>query len=77
MYIFLTSFRAIEQETGELKTYGGPNLPAISWAMAEAWCKRFAPHLKVEGLLVAEIPCKEGRIHDACTENIIEYITYN
>lgn len=61
MDLYTTTIKAISPIDGELKTYGGPNVPGISFADAQNYCENNGlSYCKVDGLLVAEIPCKEG-----------------
>ena len=55
MKLFATEFRAICQTTGELKTYGGPNMPAFTLSMAKRWCFENAGYLEVVGELSWEV----------------------
>lgn len=57
---FITEFRAVRWSDGEIITYGGENITALTHQMAQAWCDENKPWLKVLGELIAEIPCKEG-----------------
>ena len=54
----MTEFQAICAKTGELKTYGGPNLVRLTWESAQEWCYENAGHLVVVGQLLMEIPAK-------------------
>ena len=61
MDLYSTTIKAISHIDGELKTYVGPNVPGISFADAQNYCENnVLGYCKVDGLLVAEIPCKEG-----------------
>lgn len=60
MKTWATEIKAICPLTGKLKTYGGDNVEAPTWAMAQQWCNENKGYLKVIGELIAEIPCKEG-----------------
>lgn len=55
MNIYLTELRAIDQTTGELKTFAGPNIDAPTQSIAEANCRINYPYLRVIGKLVATI----------------------
>jgi hypothetical protein len=60
MRTWMTEFEAICAKTGELKTYGGPNLVRLTWESAQEWCYENAGHLVVVGQLLMEIPAKRG-----------------
>jgi len=60
MKLWVTEFRAVRISDGEIITYGGENVTALTYSMAQEWCDENKPWLKVLGELVAEIPCKEG-----------------
>ena len=58
---FTTTVRAIDPADGELKTWGGDRVQAISWAEAQHILNTTERgYMKVDGELVAEIPCKPG-----------------
>lgn len=60
MDIYLTSFKKINA-FGEIKTYAGPDVPGISFKDAQDYCNNNGlSHCQVDGLLIAEIPYKEG-----------------
>lgn len=73
MDLYTTTIRAISPIDGELRTYVGPNVPGISFADAQNYCeKNGLGYCKVEGLLVAEIPCKQGT-YEPDWDNMIDY----
>ena len=53
---YTTQFKAIDISDGELKTYGGEHIKAISFEEAEQFCKVNKPWLEVKGKLISEIP---------------------
>lgn len=56
-----TTLRAINNETGELATFGGQHIEALTMSMAQEWCnKNGLGYLTVIGELIMTIPCKEG-----------------
>jgi hypothetical protein len=58
---FLTEIDAINPATGEMCKWCGPNIPALTWSMAEKHCQENGlGYCKVIGELIAEIPCKPG-----------------
>lgn len=60
MSIYTTTIVAIDPNTGELKHYAGPNISAISFSDAQRYCENNGlGYCKVEGLLLAEVPCKK------------------
>ena len=61
MKVFTTEIRAIDPICGEMKTWAGPNIRAISYSDAEDYLQRHGlGYCRVSGQLIAEIPCKEG-----------------
>lgn len=62
MNLYLTEFIAKDLFDGELKTYAGPRIEAISFQKAEEYCRKFHPYLRVIGELEAEI-VDDGVIH--------------
>jgi hypothetical protein len=60
MKIWLTEIKALDANTGEIKIWGGDNVEAPTWDMAQKWCNENKGYLKVIGELISEIPCKEG-----------------
>ena len=55
MNIYLTELRAIDRQTGGLKTFAGPRIEAPTWELAEAECRVNYPYLQVVGKLEAEV----------------------
>jgi hypothetical protein len=72
MKIFCTEIRAIDPHTGEMKTWCGENIEALSFNDAVKWCRENMGYLKVLGELAVEIPCKEGT-YEPDFENMIDY----
>lgn len=68
MNLYLTEFIAKDLFDGELKTYAGPRIEAISFQKAEEYCRKFHPYLRVIGELQAEM-VDEGVIHYNYTDN--------
>lgn len=56
--IFTTIIRAIDPTDGEVKTWSGQYINAISWEEAESLCRPFE---KVDGILWSEIDFKTGK----------------
>ncbi len=57
---YTTQLRAISATTGQLTTYCGPNVPAISIETAQQYCEANGlGYCVVTGELVAEISCKK------------------
>lgn len=76
---YLTQIRAECAFIGEMKTFAGPNVPGISFADAEEYCKRNGMwYCKVVGRLVADIPCKDGS-YEPDYEKMVDYeiVKYN
>jgi hypothetical protein len=72
MRTWMTEFQAICAKTGELKTYGGPNLVRLTWESAQDWCYENAGHLVVVGQLLVEIPAKRGE-DGACRDELKQF----
>jgi hypothetical protein len=72
MKIWVTEIKALEAITGKMKTWGGENVEAPTWELAQKWCDENKGYLKVIGELVAEIPCKEGT-YEADFSKMIDY----
>lgn len=61
MKFWCTTITAIDPITTEMKSWCGPNVPGINKADAERYCqKNGLGYCKVDGELIAEIPCIEG-----------------
>jgi hypothetical protein len=61
---WVTSLRAIDPETNELKTWAGPRVPGLNMEDAQGWCVlNGMGYLTVTGELVCEIDA-EGRETD-------------
>jgi len=57
--LYTTTIKAIDPLDGELKTWGGPNVPGISFADARRYCDNNGlGYCEVTGVLVAEIGTK-------------------
>lgn len=48
---FITEFKAVEANTGELKKYGGENIYAENFKAAQDYCNKHHPYLNVIGEL--------------------------
>ena len=68
MNLYLTEFPAKDLFDGEIKTYAGPRIEAISFQKAEEYCRKFHPYLRVIGELQAEM-VDEGVIHYNFNDN--------
>lgn len=61
MDMYITEIKAECPYTGQMKIWGGPNVPGINLQDAQNYCENNGlGYCKVIGKLVAEIPCKEG-----------------
>lgn len=69
-----TEFTAPDARTGEMKTWGGEDVEAPTWDLAQQWCYDNRGHLKVVGELVVTIPCKAGT-HDPDWDKMIDHET--
>ncbi len=75
--IFVTEIRAISPIDGELKTYGGPNVPGINEQTAQEYCEMNGlGYCKVTGQLISEIPCKPGT-YEPDFEKKVDYENMN
>lgn len=73
MKTWCTEIRAINPVTGELTTFCGPNIQAPSWALAEEYLQNNGlGYCRIDGELVAEIPCKPGT-YEPDWDNMIDY----
>lgn len=48
---FATIVRAVEPETGVLKTWSGPTVEAATWEAAEDYCREYMPYCRISGVL--------------------------
>lgn len=72
-----TEIRAIYPPTGELSTFQGPYIEAPSAELAQEYCeKNGLGYCKVNGELIAEIPCKPGT-YDPDFDKMIDYDNIN
>lgn len=60
MKTYATIFKAINRTTGEMNTFSGERIHALTFGLAEEYCRQYKPYLKVIGVVLSEIPCKEG-----------------
>jgi len=56
MKTFATEIVAISNETGELATFCGEHIQALTIGLAQQWCDENKGYLKVTGELIVEIP---------------------
>lgn len=56
--IFTTRIRAVDPNDGEVKTWSGQPIEAISWKEAEMMCE---PYEVVDGILWSEIDVSTGK----------------
>ena len=60
---FTTKIKAIDPTDGEMKTWNGPRIDAISFKDAEYFCQENGlGYCEVDGILVSEIPTKPNSI---------------
>ena len=72
MKTWLTEIKAIDPIDGQLKTWAGPEVNALTLAMAEHHCKTLLGYCRVIGELVAIIPCIEGTLKPDF-DNMVDY----
>lgn len=77
MKTYATEIKAVCPKTGDLKTYGGPNVPGISVDTANDYCQNNGlGYCKVLAQLIEEIPCKPGTF-DAAFDKSVNYDNIN
>lgn len=59
MNIYTTELTAICVKTGEVETFCGEHVFALTEFLAQEWCDENKGYLKVTGRLVATIPLRE------------------
>jgi hypothetical protein len=74
MAIYLTSINAIDPVDGHLKEWNGPQVVADSLQDAAAHCREHLGYCRIEGMLIATIPCKEGSL-EPDWGNMVEHDT--
>lgn len=73
MFKFSTKIKAIDPKDGEMKTWSGPVIDAISYQDAEYYCQENGlGYCEVDGILVSEIPTKSDGVTPDW-ENRIDY----
>lgn len=53
MLVWLTKIKAIDPETGELKTWSGPKITAFTFKEAQEICKEIG-YCEIDGLFIGE-----------------------
>ena len=77
MNLYVTEIKALCPHTGEMKTYCGQEVQGISLEDAQNYCDTNGlGYCKVIGLLVAEIPCKDGT-HEPDWDNEVDFENKN
>jgi len=59
LFIWATEIKAICPHSGELLTWGGPQIEAFTMADAQQWCDENMGYLKVIGRLTMTIPANK------------------
>ena len=72
MKIWCTEIKALDAKTDEMKTWGGDEVEAPTFELAQKWCDENKGYLKVIGELIAEIPCKKNT-YEPDFNNTIDY----
>lgn len=73
MDLYTTIIKAVCARDGQLKYFAGPHVPGISFADAQNYCFTHGlGYCTVDGLLIAEIPCKEGSL-EPDWDNMTDY----
>jgi hypothetical protein len=74
--IWGTEIRAIDQATGEVATFGGPNIPAPTRALAHEYCQTHGlGYCKVVDEVVSEIPCGPAPDYKPYWDKAVDYET--
>jgi len=73
--LFVTEFQAVNEYTGEIETYEGQFVEALTWEDVVSQCRKYAPYLEVVGILEAEVPCDDDYNPDF--DNEIRYDNSN
>lgn len=77
MRMWVTLIKAIDPSNGQLKTWGGPNVPGINHDDAIRYCQENElGYCDVLGELVTVIPCKEGT-HEPNMDKMVDYEKIN
>lgn len=77
MFHFCTEFRAIDNASGDMCTYGGPQIIAITWAEAENICEKNYPWLKVIGRVTSIVPSKPDNIYEPDYDKEVNLLPYS
>lgn len=73
MKLWCTEIKALDPRTGEMKTWCGDDIPALSASLAQQWLdNNYKGYMKVIGELVTEIPCKEDT-YEPDWDKMIDY----
>lgn len=63
MKYWVTEITAKSPEDGQLRKYGGPNVPAETYEEAQEYCeKNGLGYCWIAGQLISDIPCKPGTL---------------
>ena len=63
MFYFTTELEAICQATGELLTFAGPNIKAVSFDLAHQYCQNNGfGYLRITGILQKEIDLNSNQV---------------
>lgn len=71
--LYTTMIQALCARTGVMTTWCGPHVPGINFKDAQDYCDNNGlGYCKVDGILVEEIPCKEGT-YDPDWDEMVDY----
>ena len=59
LFVWATEIKALCPHSGELLTWGGPQIEAFTMVEAQQWCDENMGYLKVIGRLTMTIPAKQ------------------
>lgn len=54
-HIYLTEIRAYDPLTGQMKNWCGPQVEALSWSLAEEYCRLYMGYCRVIGEWVGDV----------------------
>lgn len=72
--MYTTTIKAVDPQTGEMKTWGGPNVPAVTREGARKYCDTHGlGYCEISDKLVSEIGTKSINDHRPDWDNRLEF----